>query len=249
MNMKPVVEIQNLGIRFPWKAARNNTLKKALAKFFNPRKGRREKKYVWGLRNVSLKIYQGETLGIIGRNGSGKTTLLRAIAGVYQPDEGALSVRATVSPLLSLGTGFQQELSGMENIYINGILLGFHEREINSVIDDIVDFAELGDFINAPIKTYSSGMTARLGFSIAVHLRRDIMLIDEILGVGDAKFRRKSEEKLKELIHDDGRTVVLVSHNLSSIKRMSSRIIWLDGGTVKRIGDPAEVVDQYLASS
>jgi len=247
--MKPVVEIRDLGIRFPWKANRSRTLKKALGEAINPRKKRREKKWVWALRNVNFEIYQGETLGIIGRNGSGKTTLLRAIAGIYQPDEGTLDVKATVSPLLSLGTGFQQELSGMENIYINGVLLGFHEKEIDKVVDDIVNFAELGEFINAPVKTYSSGMTARLGFSIAVHLRRDVMLIDEILGVGDAKFRKKSEEKLKELIYDDGRTVVLVSHSLSSVKRMSNRVVWLDKGAVKSVGDPEEVVNEYLASS
>jgi len=247
--MKPVVEVRDLGIRFPWKADRRRTLKKALGDVLRLRRKRPGRKWVWALRNVEFDIYRGETLGIIGRNGSGKTTLLRTIAGIYRPDEGEINVRATVSPLLSLGTGFQQELSGIDNIYINGVLLGFSEREIEKVLDDIVNFAELGDFIDAPVKTYSSGMTARLGFSIAVHLRRDVMLIDEILGVGDARFRKKSEEKLKELIYDDGRTVVLVSHSLNSVKRMANRAIWIDGGTIKSVGDPETVINEYLSSS
>jgi len=207
-----------------------------------------QKQWFWALRGVSFTLEEGEILGIIGRNGSGKTTLLRTIAGIYPPDEGSLEVRGTMSTLLSLGAGFQPELSGLENIYINGVLMGFSEQEIDQVIDEIIRFAELEEFIEAPVKTYSSGMTARLGFAIAAHLKRDIMLIDEVLGVGDAQFRKKCEERMHELMHE-GRTIVLVSHSMESIRRFATQALWLDKGTVHAQGHPDEVIEQYLSAS
>lgn len=240
-----IIKAENIGVKFKLHRERKSTVKGVLASILaNERRKDRE---FWALRSVSFCVQSGDILGIIGRNGSGKSTLLRVIGGIFVPDEGHLEVRGTVSTLLSITAGFQPELSGLENIYLNGVLMGFKEREIDEVLDDIIEFSELGRFIEAPIKTYSSGMCARLGFSIAIHLRKDIMLIDEVLGVGDVKFRKKCEEKIKELM-GEGRTIVLVSHNMESIKKFANKVIWLDKGTIRAQGTPSEVIEQYLRS-
>jgi len=173
--------------------------------------------------------------------------LLKVIGGIYGPDEGSMTVNGTVSALLSLGTGFKQELSGYENIFLNGTILGFSKAEIKKHIDEIVEFSELGNFILEPVKTYSSGMNARLGFSIAAYLHREIMLIDEILGVGDYKFKKKSQDKMQEMI-TDGRTVVIVSHNLDSIEKYSTKAIWINKGHLELEGNPQEVISAYTRS-
>ncbi len=197
----------------------------------------------WALRNVSFSVKQGETLGIIGRNGSGKSTLLRVIARVYPPDEGEVAVKGEVSTLFGLGIGFQPDLSGLDNIYLSSILMGLSKKQIDGIVDEIVDFAELGDFINMPVKTYSSGMNSRLGFAIAVNVDRDIVLIDEILGAGDAQFKKKADKRMAKLIGE--RTVVLVSHNLPTIKKFAHKVLWLDKGRVMAFGDPKEVIQKY----
>lgn len=244
MSMEIVIA-ENIGIKFKLHRRKRGSLKGALT---NVLSGKRPKeREFWALRRVSFRVKKGETLGIIGKNGSGKSTLLRVIGGIYQPDEGWLEVNGSVSTLLSITAGFQPELSGLENIYLCGILMGFRKCEINKVLDEIIAFSELGDFIEAPLKTYSSGMYARLGFAIAIHLRRDIMLIDEVLGVGDAKFRAKCEKKIEELMNE-GRTIVLVSHNMESIRKFADKVIWLDKGTVRAQGPPDEVIEQYLTS-
>ena len=243
--MKPVIQAENLGVKFTLRWARKRTLKGILLQLLKSQ--RQNKRWFWALRGVYFVLEEGEILGVIGRNGSGKTTLLRTIAGIYQPDEGAIEVKGNVSTLLSLGAGFQSELSGLENIYLNGVLMGFSEHEIDQVVDQIVHFAELEEFIEAPLKTYSSGMKARLGFAIAVHLKRDIMLIDEVLGVGDVQFRKKCEIKLRELFHE-GRTIVLVSHNIDAVRRFATRALWLDKGTVRAQGPTDQVVERYLLS-
>ncbi|NPA71833.1 MAG: ABC transporter ATP-binding protein [Gammaproteobacteria bacterium] len=242
--MRVIIEARGLGVKFPLKQ-RAKLLKSFFIKTKTAASPQNHMRWFWALKNIEFTIHQGEVIGIIGRNGSGKTTLLRTIAGVYLPDEGHLLVRGTLSPLLSINAGFQRELSGFENIYLQGILLGFSKKEIDMVIDDIIQFAELEKFIYLPIKAYSSGMMARLGFSIAVHLKRDILLIDEILGVGDSKFRRKSQQKLAELIQNSRTTVLISSHNFEFLKKQATRILWLEQGELKLFGDPEFVIQNY----
>jgi len=240
-----IIQAQNIGVKFKLSRQRRSSVRGALARLMSG--GRQKIQDFWALKSVSFSVEKGQTLGVIGRNGSGKSTLLRVIGGIYKPDEGSFQVHGTVSTLLSIGTGFQPELSGLENIYLNGVLLGFKEREIDRALEDIITFSELDGFIEAPVKTYSSGMTARLGFAIAIHLQRDIMLIDEILGVGDAKFQQKCEEKIQELMTKD-KTLVLVSHNMQSIRRFADQVLWMDQGTLRAQGTAEEVIEQYLKS-
>lgn len=184
-------------------------------------------------------------MGIIGKNGSGKSTLLRALAGIFSPDEGTIDLHGHSVSLLSIGVGFQKKLSGRENIYLSGLLLGFTESEIEEKIDSIIEFAELGDFIDRPVKTYSSGMYSKLAFSITAILETDIILVDEILSVGDAKFKKKSYNKMKELIADEHRTVVIVSHSLETLKELCGRVMWLHEGELKMDGAPGDVLREY----
>jgi len=201
----------------------------------------------WALRNVSFRVERGETVGVIGRNGSGKSTLLRVIAGIYPPDEGTVSVSGKVSTLFGLGTGFNAELSGRDNIYLNGVMMGLTKHQIDGIIGRIVEFAELGDFIDMPVRTYSSGMRSRLGFAIAMNVDKDIVLIDEVMGAGDAAFREKAEVEMDRIMGE--KTVILVSHAMPTIERFSTRVLWLNRGVMAAMGDPKEVVEQYLAES
>ena len=240
-----IIKADNIGIKFKLRQEKRGTVRSTLARLFS-----RQKMSVqdfWALRRVDFSIKKGEVLGVIGRNGSGKSTLLRVIGGIFVPDEGSIEIEGTVSTLLSVTVGFQPELSGLDNIYLNGVLMGFKEQEIDEVLDDIIEFSELGKFIEAPVKTYSSGMHARLGFSIAINLKRDLMLIDEVLGVGDTQFRQKCEEKIERTMRE-GRTIVLVSHSMESIKKFADKVLWLDEGIVKAEGKPEEVIEQYLRS-
>lgn len=197
------------------------------------------------LKNISFKIEKGSVVGIIGQNGSGKTTLLRTIAGIFSPDIGSIDIKDNTVALLSIGLGFKPELSGYENIYLSGLLLGFSEKEIKSKIKEIIEFSELGDFIYKPVRTYSSGMHSKLAFSITALLDTDILLIDEVLSVGDANFKAKSYEKIKQIIKDENKTVLIVSHSLGTIKEICSKTIWLDHGNLMDFGDTNEVVEKY----
>lgn len=201
----------------------------------------------WALRHVSFTVERGETVGIIGRNGSGKSTLLRVIAGVYPPDEGRVSVDGEVSTLFGLGTGFNAELSGRDNIYLDGIMMGLTKSQIDAIIDDIINFADIGDFIDMPVRIYSSGMRARLGFAIAIHSDKDIVLIDEIMSVGDVAFRQKAEVEMSRIIGE--KTVLLVSHSMDTIRKFANKVMWLDRGVLAAMGEPKEVIEQYLAAS
>ena len=197
------------------------------------------------LKGVSFDVAAGKTFGIIGRNGSGKSTMLKLIAGIGRPTEGTVRVEGRVSALIELGAGFHPEISGRDNVYINGMMLGLTKREIAACFDDIVRFAELEEFIDAPVKTYSSGMYMRLGFAVAIHVDPDVLLVDEVLAVGDEAFTHKCLDKFAEF-RRRGRTVLLVTHSLDLVTRFCDEALWLDGGAVRAQGDPKRVVDAYL---
>ena len=199
------------------------------------------------LKGVSFDLEEGKILGIIGKNGSGKSTMLRAIAGIFSPDEGTIDLHGRRVSLLSIGVGFNKKLTGRENVYLSGMLLGFSEEQIAEKEKEIIDFADIGKFIDRPVKTYSSGMYSKLAFAITAILETDIMLIDEVLSVGDQKFKKKSYEKMKSLISNKDRTVVIVSHSIETLKQLCDTVMWMHEGQIKRIGDPNEVLDEYVA--
>lgn len=198
----------------------------------------------WAVDNVSFELKRGETMGIIGPNGSGKSTMLKMLNGIFMPDKGAIEINGRVGALIEVGAGFHPMLSGKENIYINGSILGMSKKEIDEKFDEIVEFADIGDFIDSPVKHYSSGMFVRLGFAIAVHCEPEILLVDEILAVGDISFKMKSMEKIKNIL-DKGCSVILVSHNMHMVKSISDRAVFLSGGIIKAQGDTSEVIKEY----
>ena len=197
------------------------------------------------LRGISFEVKKGEIMGIVGKNGSGKSTLLRAIAGIFSADSGSIELESDSVSLLSIGVGFQKKLSGRENIILSGMLLGFSEQEVRDKMDEIIEFANLGKFIDMPVKTYSSGMYSKLAFSITAVLETDIMLIDGVLSVGDAKFKKKSYKKMQELIMDENRTVVIVSHSTETLEKLCTSLLWLHEGEIKMQGDTKTVLDAY----
>lgn len=210
------------------------------------RRKKKSKPFV-AVNHVSFEVEQGEILGLIGRNGSGKSTILKAIAGVFTPDSGTIDLKGQSVALLSIGVGFKPEMTGRENIYIAGLLLGFSKEAIREKEEAIVEFAEIGSFIDMPVKTYSSGMYSKLAFAITAMLETDIILIDEVLSVGDERFKKKSYEKMKELINSRERTVVVVSHSLSTLKELCSRVLWLNDGEIVKIGDTDAILEEYQA--
>ncbi|WIF96086.1 ABC transporter ATP-binding protein [Caminicella sporogenes] len=241
-NIAIKAEKVNLKYRF----IRNVNIKHEIIRsFFKKNRKDREVKEVWALKNLSFEIESGQTVGVIGSNGSGKTTLLKVIAGVFKPDSGELKLNSDSVSLLTLGAGFQNELSGYENIYISGLLLGLTREEIDNKIENIIEFSELGDSINNPLKTYSSGMKSRLAFSISSQIEPDILLIDEVLGVGDQAFKEKSYKRMQELILDRNRTVVLVSHSKSTIKNLCDKVLWIEKGEYMGYGETEEILKEY----
>ncbi|MDD2504693.1 MAG: ATP-binding cassette domain-containing protein [Bacilli bacterium] len=212
--------------------------------FFN-KKNRKKIEVFKALNGVSFELEEGKILGIVGKNGSGKSTLLRAIAGIFSADEGSVDLHDNSISLLSIGVGFNKKLTGKENIYLSGLLLGFTEEEIKTKEKEIIDFADLGEFIYKPVRTYSSGMYSKLAFAITAILETNIMLIDEVLSVGDVQFRKKSYNKMKELIFADGRTVIIVSHTTSTLEELCDEVLWIHDGKVKLKGKPEKVLKEY----
>lgn len=239
-----IIKVTDVGIRFKMvKRKRARTRDFLMDRLSSLRNASSD---FWALRHVSFSVNKGDTIGVIGRNGSGKSTLLRVIAGVYPPDEGKVSVQGEVSTLFGLGAGFQPELSGLDNIYLNGVLMGLPKKEIDGMLDKIIEFAELGEFIDMPVRTYSSGMHSRLGFAIAMNVTKDIVLIDEIMGAGDESFKKKCDQELSRIIGE--RTIVMVSHGMGTIQRFANKVIWLDKGQIVAQGEPKEVIQQYLTA-
>lgn len=238
MSVENAIKVEGLNISY--KCLNAYSIKK---NFFKLKKTKTEVHEA--VKNVSFQVQEGEILGIVGKNGSGKSTMLRAIAGIFSPDAGTIELYGHSVSLLSIGVGFQKSLSGKENIMLSGMLLGFSEEEVRRQMPEIIEFAGLGKFINMPVKTYSSGMYSKLAFSITAILKTDIMLIDEVLSVGDAKFKKKSYRKMKELISEKDRTVVIVSHNNDTLRSLCDRILWLHDGEVKMLGTADEVLPVY----
>ena len=197
------------------------------------------------VKGVSFEVPKGQILGITGKNGSGKSTLLRAISGIFSPDKGTINLHGNSISLLSIGVGFQKRLTGYENIFLSGLLLGFTKEQIKEKLDEIIEFSELGDFIYKPVRSYSSGMYSKLAFAITAILETDIMLIDEVLSVGDVHFKQKSYNKMKELISNEDRTVVIVSHSTKTLVELCDKVIWLHNGVIKDEGDPQTVMTKY----
>lgn len=241
--IRPAVELSGVGVRFQLPTERLSSFKEYVLRRLTTRMSKRE---LWALDDVDLEILPGEVFGLVGGNGAGKSTLLKVVARVLHPTRGRVVLRGGVAPLLELGAGFHPDLSGRENIFLNGSILGHSRTVLAERIDEIVDFAELADFIAMPLRNYSSGMLVRLGFSVATLFRPDILLLDEILAVGDAGFQRKCLERMKEF-KAGGTATVLVSHNLEIMKRMCDRIAWIDHGKVRRVGEPTEVAEEYQA--
>lgn len=198
------------------------------------------------VKNVSFTVEKGGILGVIGKNGSGKSTLLRAIAGVFSPNSGSIDLKGHTVSLMALGVGFKENLTGRDNIALSGMLLGFGENQIRDKMQEIVDFAEIGEFIDRPVRTYSSGMHSKLAFAITAMLETDIMLVDEVLSVGDERFKKKSLSKMKELITDKNRTVIIVSHNIDTLKSLCDEVMWIHDGELREMGKPEEVLTHYV---
>lgn len=238
--MKPGNAIEVKDLKITYKCVKSLSMRKSL---FHLRKSKLE--VYEALRGISFEVKKGEIMGIVGKNGSGKSTLLRAIAGIFSADSGSIELESDSVSLLSIGVGFQKKLSGRENIILSGMLLGFSEQEVRDKMDEIIEFANLGKFIDMPVKTYSSGMYSKLAFSITAVLETDIMLIDEVLSVGDAKFKKKSYKKMQELIVDENRTVVIVSHSTETLEKLCTSLLWLHEGEIKMQGDTKTVLDAY----
>ena len=240
------VELNNVDLTFEVETEKVETIKESFINLVKRKKN--DKLVIHALNDISFKIYQGEKVGIIGFNGAGKSTLLKVITGIYQPDSGEVNVNGMISPLLSLGAGFDRNYSGRKNIMLNGAVLGYDKEFLESKIDEIIEFSELGKYIDLPIKNYSSGMLAKLGFSIATLVEPDILIIDEILAVGDINFRKKSTDKMKSLM-DSGSTLIFVSHSIPQVRELCDKAIWLENGKVKEIGEVNKVCEHYIKYS
>lgn len=242
--MEPMIEVNDVSMRFRMANDRVNSIKEYVVKRI-----RGELKYneFEALKHVSFEVGKGEVVGLIGHNGAGKSTLLKIISGILKPTEGSVKVRGNIAPMLELGSGFDYDMTGRENVFLNGAILGYSEEFLKGKFDEIVSFSEIGQFIDIPLRNYSSGMIARLAFSVAAVIEPEILILDEVLSVGDASFQEKSRNRMMELM-SGGTTVLLVSHSTAQITQTCSRAIWIEHGCVQRIGEATEVCDAYSAS-
>ena len=238
---RTVIEVSDVSMRFRMNSDKIISLKEFVT---SAMRGKLQYQEFTALDHVSFTVKRGETLGLIGRNGAGKSTMLKIISGILKPTEGNVICRGNVVPMLELGSGFDFDLTGRENIFLNGAILGYSEDFLNAKYGEIVEFSELGNFIESPIRNYSSGMLARLAFSVATMVQPEVLIVDEILAVGDAAFQEKSKKRMLELM-GGGTTVLFVSHSLEQIREMCSRVIWLENGRVKMQGKTKDVCDEY----
>ena len=240
-----MIKIENVSMKFNLGIEKEFSIKQAFVNFFSGKNKKKKKnEEFWALRDVNFNINKGEVIGLIGSNGAGKSTLLKVVSGVMKPTEGKVEVHGVISPMIELGAGFDGNLTARENIYLNGAILGYSKEFLDSKFDEIVEFSELKDFLEVPVKNFSSGMTAKLAFSIATIVNPEILIVDEILSVGDIKFQEKSKNKMMEMIKG-GTTVLYVSHSLQSIKELCTRVVWLEHGKVIKIGDTKKICDEY----
>lgn len=238
-----MIILKNVSMKFNLGVEKDNSLKMIFINLFTPKK-KKKKDYFWALKDIDFRINKGDVVGIIGANGAGKSTLLKVVSGVYKPTTGTVEVNGKISPMIELGAGFDGELTARENIYLNGAILGYSKEFLEQKFDDIVEFSELKDFLDVPVKNFSSGMVAKLAFSISTIVDPEVLIVDEILSVGDIKFQEKSKNKMMSMI-EGGTTVLYVSHSIDSIKELCSKVIWLDHGKIVKMGDTKEICDEY----
>lgn len=239
-----VIQVRNVSMHFNLMTERVDSIKEYLLKLI---KGKLLYNDFIALHDISFDIYKGDILGLIGLNGAGKSTLLKILAGVLKPTSGTVQVKGRIAPLIEVGAGFDPELTARENIFLNGAILGYSRQFLESKFDEILDFAELRDFVDVPVKNFSSGMYARLGFAIATMVEPDILIVDEVLSVGDFRFQEKCEKRIREMI-GHGVTIILVSHDSKLIKEMCSRVIWLEHGAIRKMGSTESICDEYEKS-
>ena len=240
-----MIELKNVSMKFNLGIEKNFSIKQAFVNFFSFKHKKKKKEYFWALEDISFKVNKGEVVGLIGSNGAGKSTLLKIVSGVMKPTKGSVTVNGVISPMIELGAGFDQELTARENIFLNGAILGYSKAFLESKFDEIVEFSELKDFLDVPVKNFSSGMTAKLAFSIATIVNPEILIVDEILSVGDIKFQEKSKNKMLEMIKG-GTTVLYVSHSLSSIKELCDKVVWIEHGKMIKMGETKKYVKNTI---
>ena len=239
-----MIKIENVSMKFNLEIEKDFSMKQAFVNLFTKKKKKKKNEDFWALKDVSFNIGKGEVVGLIGSNGAGKSTLLKVVSGVMKPTKGKVKVKGVISPMIELGAGFDGNLTARENIYLNGAILGYSKEFLDDKFDEIVEFSELKDFLDVPVKNFSSGMTAKLAFSIATIVNPEILIVDEILSVGDIKFQEKSKRKMMEMIKG-GTTVLYVSHSLESIKDLCTKVVWLEHGRVVKMGDTNKICDAY----
>ena len=239
-----MISVKNVTMKFNLGIEATSFKETFISLFDKKRRVSKEKNELLALNDVSFEISKGEVVGLIGSNGAGKSTLLKVVSGVMKPTKGNVKVEGVISPMIELGAGFDAELTARENIYLNGAILGYSKKFIDDKFEQIVEFSEIRDFLDVPVKNFSSGMTAKLAFSIATIVDPEILIVDEILSVGDIKFQEKSKKKMMEMING-GTTVLYVSHSLESIKDLCTKVIWLDHGKIVKIGEPKEICKEY----
>lgn len=243
-----MIKLENVSMKFNLGIEKNFSMKQAMINFFSfSKKNKKKKEEFWALKNISFEVKKGEVIGLIGSNGAGKSTLLKVVSGVMKPTKGKVIVNGVISPMIELGAGFDPELTARENIFLNGAILGYSKKFIEDRFEEIVEFSELRDFLDVPVRNFSSGMTAKLAFSIATIVDPEILIVDEILSVGDIKFQEKSKNKMLEMIKG-GTTVLYVSHSLQSIKELCDKVIWIEHGNMIKMGKTEEICDEYYKS-
>ena len=246
--MEPAVSVEKLSKQYRiGELHRDNMFRDALIKLIKHSFQKKQTETIWALKDASFVVDKGEALGIIGRNGAGKSTLLKVLAKITYPTSGKIKVKGRIASLLEVGTGFHEELTGRENIYLSGSIMGMTKKEINTELDAIIDFSGVEKFVDTPVKRYSSGMRLRLGFAVAAHLKADVLLIDEVLAVGDVEFQKKCLGKMDEISAKQGRTVVFVSHNMTAMQSLTQKAIYLKNGRLEDMGKTDKIIKQYLS--